>query len=839
MADQFNPNATNVSGLEWFASAQARPPLSANTAFGALIPSTTTETITELIAYIDPLVAGTSGPAVQVCADIYDATQPLTALDEQRVLTSGAANGLISPSTALFTEATGSIASHTTAPWDSTAWTFANTIVGENTPPPDSATSVTFIQYLSLATGAPAYVTFPAATTCVDVADGTTTVSTTGKRITRMSVAGIVANLARTSCTFRAILRLGGTLYYSAPKTLGGNSSWRRLVFDFDFTPNKGRQWCNHDLVHLQTGGGQLGLEISAAAGAAAGIMSLMLQPTIQTETRLATAYGLAATGLSTGWTPFPTLAVDDHSSASWAKSNTGTYTVLFSTGLYGGQAVLPNPYSTAPENTGNQAFPSNGWFGQQVATVRAVPTVATATKGPGAPAIFMRTASAVGVDAQPYVAPLSVVCDVNTPLEQQISNPGAHTYNVVQFLALLNPDGRGGVTQNGPLTAELHKRSDDSLLCGPVTIDTTDVPADGQWHRVAAEWAVGATLTANEGVYVKLQSTATVGWHIGGLTTYQPGDNAAFPTNADAASRSFGGTGDHGLINGIGNGNLDFTVTIAVPPAPPGTLAISERSTPNTLATTGNAQAGPISVTHLTWAATSLGGQFAFYEIQRLDDDPLLPGPTWADLIFIVDETKHAWDDIEPRRTVDKGIASHYRIRVVNTLGIASTWATFAAISISANPCCIYLTSNLAPTMPVAFFDETPYPFSWPEMSDVKLDKFLGRDFRVQFKPTERLGDAFTRRIIVALNDHAIADTGAATYRPGRPAFEPILEAVRAVTPYIAWSDSHGNRWFASVVLTAGEETESMGLYTLDATIEQISALPSPFETATPWTAP
>lgn len=205
----------------------------------------------------------------------------------------------------------------------------------------------------------------------------------------------------------------------------------------------------------------------------------------------------------------------------------------------------------------------------------------------------------------------------------------------------------------------------------------------------------------------------------------------------------------------------------------------------------------------HIEWTpqtALPVTG-FGYYEIQRSDDVDV----DFVTIAKLADTTVGEFDDYEAR----VGVATTYRIRVVNVLDFVGSWTTSAPTTLAppgvfgnvgdGNSTLIF-TSNEDPTKNLAYVmnwertvDET---FTFPEVDTTQLHRMYGKNFFTAFRPSERGGERFTRSILVQ---------NAAIPLPSLGNFRSLRDMGWADVPYICVRDELGNRWFSTVIVSSG----------------------------------
>lgn len=174
-------------------------------------------------------------------------------------------------------------------------------------------------------------------------------------------------------------------------------------------------------------------------------------------------------------------------------------------------------------------------------------------------------------------------------------------------------------------------------------------------------------------------------------------------------------------------------------------------------------------------------------------------------------------------------GLESQYRIRTLNALDFAGAWVTgsgtipspgvvFAAGSGTGNSTLIFTTneqsaSNLAYTMQ---WEGTPIEqFVFPEADEVVLQRLFGRDFVMALRPLERGGDRFERTLLV---------NAAAVPAPSLANFRGLRDLGWADVSYVCVRDELGNRWFATIIVPAGEVRDNRTIYLARISVVEVT---------------
>jgi len=233
-----------------------------------------------------------------------------------------------------------------------------------------------------------------------------------------------------------------------------------------------------------------------------------------------------------------------------------------------------------------------------------------------------------------------------------------------------------------------------------------------------------------------------------------------------------------------------------------------------------------------VTWSPTTLPTTgFGGYELQRLDTIDA----TWQTIMLATSPAVTGFNDYEAR----VGVLSSYQIRQLNVLDFAGLWSVTGTGTITAPgvtmPSCgsskrgvLIFTSNesqvgaynLAYAM--TWTDEPVESFDFPETNDVQITTQHDRDYQVAFHGSERGGETFTRRLLLA---------NAAVALPRLANVRSLRDMGWADVPYVCVRDDIGDRWFAAVIVPHSETRRNRRLYNAEITVIEVTATPSPVD--------
>lgn len=229
-----------------------------------------------------------------------------------------------------------------------------------------------------------------------------------------------------------------------------------------------------------------------------------------------------------------------------------------------------------------------------------------------------------------------------------------------------------------------------------------------------------------------------------------------------------------------------------------------------------------------VTWSAqTALPVTgFGYYELQRSDSIT-----DWQTIMQATSTTVTGFCDYEARA----GVLSSYRLRVLNVLDFAGSWVTGTATLPApggtggpgfAGTSLLLFTSNQQPSSNLAYpmnWEGTPVEqFTFPEADQVQLQRMFGKDFATAFRPLERGGERFRRVLLVSASAIPIPSLGN---------FRSLRDLAWAQLDYVCVRDELGNRWFATILVPAGEVRRDRTLYWAQIEISEATDTPSPVD--------
>lgn len=296
----------------------------------------------------------------------------------------------------------------------------------------------------------------------------------------------------------------------------------------------------------------------------------------------------------------------------------------------------------------------------------------------------------------------------------------------------------------------------------------------------------------------------------------------------------TLGGSNDHGNAGYGGfdgyvdyfsqTGARDAAVTLGMSPPKLEGLTVTERSLP--LARTapgGNCPAyEEVGYVRVMWEPTEVPeAEFGRYEVERYDGT----SGGWHQIASIGTRTVTAVDDHEARF----GVASSYRVRVVQEDGTPSAWSgdTTGGSTVTLSPPAgpgLWFTSSLVPELGCGYMDvygarRAERPFTLNDGATTNYVRYFGRDYQVAHRPTEKRGVTFSRRLLIDAES---------TVLPSMDAFEPMRRLTTSELPVITVRDHEGNRWWAWVDMPSA--TITIGGYKYaDVTVTETADRPVP----------
>lgn len=828
---KWNPSNPRIAGSEWFGSTPAI--VQCTKALGVGVTGIARNT--ENVDTIEAIIQGSANPP-RLVLDVYDiGSNPL--FDTEAV-------AIATPS-ANFSNGPGwskSNAGVITA-YGSTAWNNINTPVGESDPINTDASDQ--LIYVGIGLSSVSQIMFQGPTP--DIFDGDTGAggaSYSGSRINAVTVLAIVENVDDTgNVRFDGFVNIGGTRYASdtGPIVIKVGVGLTRARFTWYYNPATGRPWCEADVDALTDGTNGYGIGVvTKNKFGNFQVTTVNLRIHHQPERRLATGFA-NGTGADQ-YSGFALVSTVDHATPTvWGKFDGQQYLLLITATNAGGPGRLFAVLTSAVrDHEVDSAMLQSSIASVPIAGGGARPAAGAPTTSPGQLNMLVLSSGAATEDTNPYADCIEYRIGggpdaLTSHMEQQVSTEGTDQYGMAFVLVGVDGNGAGGALQDQALQV--------SIGTDVVFVDPADVPADGKYHVVKCGFVSPLSVSAGDPVTITLDSASTVGWRVPLLYQRSRFMLPTDPFSLVALERGIGGSADSA---GFGDTTADFpwAIVTAPDPTPGGVAQVDCRDNLPGLSHIGVMRGfspdmpWQICWAQLTWVATELGGDFAYYEVQRTDLDG-----TWRTIAKVTLEENSYLNDIECLRNASQD----YRVRVVRSDGAFSTWTDLGSVGITLDTepiglehpdhdgsCDIVLASNFAPFDSFALKELGGQHVWLPRQaqSPVYVDLY-GRDDPVGFFGQEDGGEAFTRVLAVAFNDSAVGDE----LTPDRAMFDYIVRLLHNRSlPYVAYLDSWGRRWYTSPAAAQLQRDEPGSQYRTPVTFTQVARVPAVYVTDTPW---
>lgn len=647
----YNPNSTDIAGLEWFPTRRLPRSLRIGTGIGVTLTAGASQSVDSLSAWLE------SAASAAVGVDIYDASSVWAPGD--------VVGGIDIPavdvgSTAGWEQSTDGGATFVTYQNGGThGYDFVSKAIPDSYSPSDILAIVTLdgtmLRYLPTGSQAQGHLTWQGSGTYVKVTDNSSGNDPSSSRVgwIEVNVAAKAQNGA--SPTVDGWLNVNGNNYGSADGPRRITSHWARYTYHFYWNPATGTQWYNADIAQFLSGGlNSFGLNIKGKVGTDFRIGAVNIVWRSLPERRVATGYSPGTAGA--GFQSFPLLAPADGSTVAWSKAASTSYLALFFLTGSGGQVGLSgvDQASLADNPTGTLG----GWIGADQATYPNTPIPnRAAVSSSWAPSVLSIVSAAPSVDSQPYVATgVMRVASTDGKDGQQLTTHASAVYGQATFAVAMIDAAGNPIAPDGPLVAQIFTVSGDTPEGGTISVDPSEVPSDGRFHLVTRHFSSSPTLASGTAYYLGFSTTSTVPWSVGYASTVDPAADSVVIAGSVA---TFNGVDDptSTLLSSVGT----------VPPALTGLTASVQLFTPSVIAP--GVPASGISYVLIEWDASSLGAAFGAYECDRSDDG----GSTWQTIARITSEANNSFEDAESLR----GVVTNYRIRVVRADGATSDYTS------------------------------------------------------------------------------------------------------------------------------------------------------------------
>lgn len=599
---------------------------------------------------------------------------------------------------------------------------------------------------------------------------------------------GVVAKLgyAAAAASLRFGLRIDG-INYLGPTGFGRlNRQWQTYTYTWRINPATQKAWRASEIQALSTTDA-LFIEPSAtAANREARIAQIFVDTNLTAENRLARG----TTRIDApGWVSF---TMTTPSGGAWTKDGADRH-------LYTLRKVTPLGRIVVPTLTGDAAPPNATGYSPKLD-----PNLFHVTDmGAPKPTVFgmlqRTTAPAISDDSQPYGLLGTATTHTSATIATTQSFTGvAEPFGSVRFLVRPGND----LPANNPLTVEL-RRSSDNYLMGSATLTRTaarSLPDLGDgWRMARVSFTSPPTLTAAS-YYLRF---------VGGPDMVQrrepPIDGfwqlryiAAGTVNIAPQGATEAGVAQTLTVEStpVAGGTLPFQLYLGpggtgTPPYP-GMFAatvLTQTVTPTPLSGIDGHE-----FVELTWAPTSVGTRFAYYEVQRND------GGDWTTIRRVRTEASSVARDYEAAR----GVESSYRIRVLTTEGAASAWSGTVTATPQARGQVIALVSNHDPTLNVLVepgSDAITYEFL--RAGDLATVAVYGRDHQLAYQPTEDRGVSVSFSVVAGVSEPDVT-------AGGLDRFAQLRTIATAPLPYVCVLDPRGPRVYAVLSVPSGTDTRA-----------------------------
>jgi hypothetical protein len=238
------------------------------------------------------------------------------------------------------------------------------------------------------------------------------------------------------------------------------------------------------------------------------------------------------------------------------------------------------------------------------------------------------------------------------------------------------------------------------------------------------------------------------------------------------------------------------------------------------------------IQYNRVVWSPSTLPATgFGAYELQRRDPVEAV----WETIMMATNIAVTGFNDYEAR----VGVISSYQIRQTNVLDFAGAWSVTGTSTVTEPgvtlPSCgttkrgvLIFTSNemqdgsrnLAYVM--TWDDTVVEDFEFLEAGTVDIQRHHDRDFQVAFHGSERGGEQFSRRLLLA---------NAAVALPRLGNMHSLRDLAWDDLPYVCVRDDIGDRWLSTIIVPHGDVRRRRRLYNADVTIIEVTDTPSPVD--------
>ena len=551
-------------------------------------------------------------------------------------------------------------------------------------------------------------------------------------------------------------------------------------------------------------------LRIASHAGAGTAIDHVVMRVYSVPERRLS----LGFVGPLYNWSAVPLILPADGAAASIATTVGADYSLIVRRPVPGNDPIVPEatvvlrrltkPWAAIPNLSVHAAATVDLKGSYQPETATAAEDVL--------PAVRLWNGTTLRDDSLVY---RGFAVDVASPLETFIDIPGAaRTYRAAYVLMAADfvtsatawvefklRQGPGDTGPESPVARVFKADVDSSPAVGEETVSIAGVARTVTWRRVRLDLGAGVALLAGTLARLRVSTTTGATFLVAALAHQNAVADRSQSYNADQSIAPGAGTFD-AVTPGLGLGEHgDYQATVNVVPPPPSPF--------HATAPTFDYAGQPTPAAQLGWVPPDstlpeMAG-IAHYELQRSDDRT-----GWATIATLAAVGTSGFVDHEARI----GVRTYYRIRTARADGTEGPWATAPALTLAApDRGLLYLSANGAPTLSVALpdvYDGSPARgFAFPEAEEVVRRTIYGRDLPVAFRPVERRGVAFSRRLALPYG-RACPRVGV----PGPGQFDTLRDLAASTVDHVTVRDSEGNRWGGALSVAAGEIRLPSGMH-------------------------
>lgn len=785
MANNWNPNAPDVLGLEWPLTSISQENIQQATPFATRLRSTAAETITNLQLRM-LMNSGDTRPLFTL-VDIMPVGSELAGT-VQTVDYAPNADSLISD-------------------WTTNTGGLTNLYQRIDDP----------VQFPPVGTDYIKTITGPTGYECEIASAGFSAT----RRVVRLRVAAVIgAQTGFRQFQFR-IYHVASASYFSpAGANLWGSGFGTIVDIDFgEINPVTALPWTPTDIQGFDSGVWRLRVEAVGTAGnyAAVHCMALRVQY-VTTENRVAVGTwprptdGSSPTSLTTAQ-----LVTMPAGTANWSKPSSGDFTFLWRKAYdllrNPGQATANDVQwiaarAEAPGIEIPSPVPGMSGIKLPVSNQGLVTGAGTPYLG-RAGVLALNTAIATSNDSQPYTV-TDRLAAAGESVGQRMTPGATDTYLGVRLIGGPDVDGAG------TLTVTVHRVSDDVQMGGSLTFDAPT-------SRALPALAAGSDLRSLEGFLSAGAALVSGTQYEVRFTVSNPGVTWRFslPSTSFGATATFGGTTDCAVDPPAVLSGDDFAVMLLVQPDAPATAAADavEVQTPGDGC---YCSVESIDAIKVSWEATSEGLSFTRYEVERQELDDTAP---WVPLAVIVDESVIEFTDYETPR----GTQARYRVRVIISTGAFSEWVVTDWVQARARKCEVIFTSNARPELAVAYDREPDVSYEYLSHRYDVLLPIYGADYQVAFSETEDRGVAFDMAITANFGRQP-TDATSGDRIGGVRVFEPLAQIAhpRPPIPYVCILDADGNRFYAHIAFDVGRNREPGWRYHATVAVTQIAGTPT-----------